>query len=92
MKTFSDTAYLVLLETFAKYLEKKHDLPFDQIELKDIDPEDLMTWREIENMRGVKIGFTIKDRLLRPSLVGVSKKNDNNDQKTAENNKNLNDK
>ena len=62
MITFSDTAYLVLLETFAKYLEKKHDLPFDQIELKDIDPEDLMTWREIENMRGVKIGFTIKDR------------------------------
>ena len=61
MKTFSDTAYLVLLETFAKYLEKKHDLPFDQIELKDIDPEDLMTWREIENMRGVKIGVTIKD-------------------------------
>ena len=41
MKTFSDTAYLVLI---------------------DIDPEDLRTWKEIENMRGIKIGFTMKDR------------------------------
>ena len=62
MKTFSDTAYLVLMDTFTKYLEKKHDLPFDQIEIKDIDPDDLRTWKEIENMRGIKIGFTIKHR------------------------------
>ena len=62
MKKFSDTAYLVLMDTFTKYLEKKHNLPFGQIEIKDIDPEDLRIWKEIENMRGIKIGFTNKDR------------------------------
>ena len=29
----------------------------------------------------IQKGFTIKDRLLRPSLVGVSKKTENKDQK-----------
>ena len=40
----------------------------------------------------IQKGFTIKDRLLRPSLVGVSKKNENKDQKTPENDENLKDK
>ena len=31
----------------------------------------------------------IKDRLLRPSLVGVSKKTENNDDKSHENKENL---
>jgi molecular chaperone GrpE len=37
----------------------------------------------------VQKGFMIKDRLLRPSLVGVSKKTVNNDDKTEENKENL---
>ena len=33
----------------------------------------------------IQKGFTIKERLLRPSLVGVSKKSINNDKKNEEN-------
>ena len=38
----------------------------------------------------VQKGFMIKDRLLRPSLVGVSKKTENKDDKNEENMENLN--
>ena len=37
----------------------------------------------------IQKGFTIKDRLLRPSLVGVSKKVSKKDEKTEENKENL---
>ena len=40
----------------------------------------------------IQKGFTIKDRLLRPSLVGVSKKITKKDEKTEENKENTNDK
>ena len=40
----------------------------------------------------IQKGFTIKDRLLRPSLVGVSKKSTKNDKKNEENEENLDDK
>ena len=40
----------------------------------------------------IQKGFTIKDRLLRPSLVGVSKKNTKNEEKTQENKDNFKDK
>ena len=33
----------------------------------------------------IQKGFTIKDRLLRPSLVGVSKKTKDNNEESAEN-------
>ena len=33
----------------------------------------------------IQKGFTMKDRLLRPSLVGVSKKKQSNDEKDEEN-------
>ena len=67
---------------------------------KNFDPNFHQAMMEIEDnqkdpgtiIQEIQRGFTIKDRLLRPSLVGVSKKNENNDQKTPENNKNLNDK
>ena len=36
----------------------------------------------------IQKGFTIKDRLLRPSLVGVSKKTTRKDEKTEENKEN----
>ena len=38
----------------------------------------------------VQKGFMIKDRLLRPSLVGVSKKTQKIDDKSEENKENLN--
>ena len=37
----------------------------------------------------VQKGFMIKERLLRPSLVGVSKKKDQKDEKNKENKENL---
>ena len=40
----------------------------------------------------IQKGFTIGDRLLRPSLVGVSKKMEDKDQKAQENNENSNQK
>ena len=67
---------------------------------KRLDPNLHQAMMEIEDnqkdpgtiVQEIQKGFTIKDRLLRPSLVGVSKKNENNDQKTPENNENLKDK
>ena len=38
----------------------------------------------------VQKGFMIKDRLLRPSLVGVSKKTEKKGEKSEENKENLN--
>ena len=40
----------------------------------------------------IQKGFTIKDRLLRPSLVGVSKKSENKDEKDEKNEDKLKDK
>ena len=67
---------------------------------KKLDPNLHQAMMEIEDnqkdpgtiIQEIQKGFMIKDRLLRPSLVGVSKKNENNDQKTAENKENLKDK
>ena len=67
---------------------------------KKLDPNLHQAMMEIEDnqkdpgtiIQEIQKGFTIKDRLLRPSLVGVSKKNENKDQKTPENEENLKDK
>ena len=40
----------------------------------------------------IQKGFTMKERLLRPSLVGVSKKLENKDKKDQENKENLDEK
>ena len=45
------------------------------MEIEDDQKEPGIIIQEIQK------GFTIKDRLLRPSLVGVSKKTTNNDKK-----------
>jgi molecular chaperone GrpE len=65
-------------------LNKKLDPNFHQamIEIEDNQKEPGTIVQEIQK------GFTIKDRLLRPSLVGVSKKTENNDQKHEENKEN----
>ena len=49
MKKLAETTYPVLIDTFRKYLENKHDLPFDKIQIKNISDEDLKKWKDIEN-------------------------------------------
>ena len=64
---------------------------------KKLDPNLHQAMMEIEDdqkepgtiVQEVQKGFMIKDRLLRPSLVGVSKKTENKDDKTQENKENL---
>ena len=62
-------------------LNKKLDPNFHQamMEIEDDTKEPGTIIQEIQK------GFTIKDRLLRPSLVGVSKKSPKKDEKTNEN-------
>ena len=69
-------------------LNKNLDPNFHQamIEIEDDEKEPGTIIQEIQK------GFTIKDRLLRPSLVGVSKKTSKKEEKTEENNENLKDK
>ena len=69
-------------------LNKKLDPNFHQamIEIEDDTKEPGTIIQEIQK------GFTIKDRLLRPSLVGVSKKAIKKDEKTEENQENSKDK
>ena len=69
-------------------LNKKLDPNFHQamIEIEDDSKEPGTIVQEIQK------GFTMKDRLLRPSLVGVSKKSSNKVEKTEENQEKLKDK
>jgi molecular chaperone GrpE len=69
-------------------LNKKLDPNFHQamIEIEDDKNEAGTIVQEIQK------GFTIKDRLLRPSLVGVSKKTQNKDENKQENVENIEDK
>jgi molecular chaperone GrpE len=65
---------------------------------KKLDPNLHQAMMEIEDnqkepgtiVQEVQKGFMIKDRLLRPSLVGVSKKTKEKDNKTEQNKENLN--
>ena len=66
-------------------LNKKLDPNFHQamMEIEDDQKEPGTIIQEIQK------GFTIKDRLLRPSLVGVTKKTEKEANKTVENKENL---
>ena len=67
---------------------------------KKLDPNFHQAMMEIEDenkeagtiVQEIQRGFTIKDRLLRPSLVGVSKKPSNKDEKNEKNEENKEDK
>ena len=69
-------------------LNKKLDPNFHQamIEIEDDQKEPGTIIQEIQK------GFIMKERLLRPSLVGVSKKSENKDKKDQENKENLDEK
>ena len=65
---------------------------------KKLDPNLHQAMMEIEDdqkepgtiVQEIQKGFMIKDRLLRPSLVGVSKKTEKKEEKSEENRENLN--
>jgi molecular chaperone GrpE len=75
---------------------KNNIKPIDSLN-KKLDPNLHQAMMEIEDdqkepgiiIQEIQKGFTIKDRLLRPALVGVSKKPDNKDEKNEENRENL---
>ena len=69
-------------------LNKKLDPNFHQamIEIEDVQKEPGTIVQEIQK------GFTIKDRLLRPALVGVAKKSEKKEGKNEENKENSGDK
>ena len=81
-----------LISTFTKNNIK----PIDCFN-KKLDPNFHQAMMEIEDdqkepgtiIQEVQKGFMIKDRLLRPSLVGVSKKTEKKDDKNQENKENL---
>ena len=90
-----DIIYKDLISIFSKNnikqidsLNKKLDPNFHQamMEIED-DTKDAGTI-----IQEIQKGFTIKDRLLRPSLVGVSKKTKKETSKNQENKENLKDK
>ena len=72
--------------------EKNNIKPIESLN-KKLDPNYHQAMIEIEDdqkepgtiIQEIQKGFTIKDRLLRPSLVGVSKKSTDKDKKTEEN-------
>ena len=79
--------------------EKNNIKPIESLN-KKLDPNFHQAMMEIEDdtkepgtiIQEIQKGFTIKDRLLRPSLVGVSKKVSKKEEKTEENNENIEDK
>ena len=81
-----------LISTF----NKNNIKPIDCLN-KKLDPNLHQAMMEIEDdqkepgtiIQEVQKGFMIKERLLRPSLVGVSKKSEKKDQKIEENKENL---
>ena len=72
--------------------EKNNIKPIESLN-KKLDPNFHQAMMEIEDnskepgtiIQEIQKGFTIKDRLLRPSLVGVSKKTSKKEEKTEEN-------
>jgi len=72
--------------------QKNNIKPIESLN-KKLDPNLHQAMMEIEDdnkepgtiVQEIQKGFTIKNRLLRPSLVGVSKKKQNNDKKNEEN-------
>ena len=79
--------------------EKNNIKPIESLN-KKLDPNFHQAMMEIEDdtkepgtiIQEIQKGFTIKDRLLRPSLVGVSKKTSKKEEKNEENKENKEDK
>ncbi len=85
----------IIKKDLISIFEKNNIKPIDCIN-KKLDPNFHQAMMEIEDdtkepgtiIQEIQKGFTIKDRLLRPSLVGVSKKVTTKEEKTEENQEN----
>ena len=85
----------VIKKDLISIFEKNDIKPIDSLNQK-LDPNFHQAMIEIEDdtkdpgtiIQEIQKGFTIKDRLLRPSLVGVSKKVTTKEEKTKENQEN----
>jgi len=86
----------IINKDMVSILSKNGITPLDSIG-KKLDPNFHQAMIEIDDdqkepgtiIQEIQKGFMMKDRLLRPSLVGVSKKTDNKEEKTEENKENL---
>lgn len=65
MKKISHLTYEANIKKFHEYLEAKHEMPFREIQIKNMSDQDLQRWKEIENMRDIKIGFSFGDNVKR---------------------------
>ena len=89
----------IIKKDLISIFEKNNIKPIDSLN-KKLDPNFHQAMMEIEDdtkepgtiIQEIQKGFIIKDRLLRPSLVGVSKKVTKKDEKTEENQENSKDK
>ena len=89
----------IIKKDLISIFEKNNIKPIDCLNIK-LDPNFHQAMMEIEDdtkepgtiIQEIQKGFTIKDRLLRPSLVGVSKKTSKKEEKTEENIENTEDK
>ena len=85
----------IIKKDLISIFEKNNINPIDCLN-KKLDPNLHQAMMEIEDdtkepgtiIQEIQKGFTIKDRLLRPSLVGVSKKVTTKEEKTEENQEN----
>jgi len=86
----------IINKDMVSILEKNGITPIDSIG-KKLDPNLHQAMMEIDDdqkdpgtiIQEIQRGFMMKDRLLRPSLVGVSKKSEIKDEKSEENKENL---
>ena len=86
----------IIKKDLISIFEKNNIKPIDSLN-KKLDPNFHQAMMEIEDdtkepgtiIQEIQKGFTMKDRLLRPSLVGVSKKVTAKEEKTEENQENL---
>jgi molecular chaperone GrpE len=85
----------IIIKDMVSILSKNGITPLDSIG-KKLDPNFHQAMMEINDdqkepgtiIQEIQKGFMMKDRLLRPSLVGVSKKTENADEKSEENKEN----
>ncbi len=89
----------IIYKDIISIFNKNNIKPIESIN-KKLDPNLHQAMMEIEDdnkepgtiIQEIQKGFMLKDRLLRPSLVGVAKKTTPKDEKTSENKQNLEDK
>ena len=85
----------IINKDMVSILSKNGITPLDSIG-KKLDPNFHQAMMEIDDdqkepgtiVQEIQKGFMMKDRLLRPSLVGVSKKTENKEEKSEENKEN----